>query len=94
MSTGIPPARYAHADIVGVTARQLHAAYSFITETDLMTKLLSALTFAALAAFAFNATAASHAGAAPAAKASAPAAKASAPMAKASAPAKMEEKKK
>jgi hypothetical protein len=58
-----------------------------------MTKLLTALTFAAFAAFSLNATAASHAAAAPA-KASAPMAKASAPMAKASAPAKMEEKKK
>ena len=59
-----------------------------------MTKILSALTLAAFAAFSFNAMAASHAGAAPMDKASAPMAKASAPMAKASAPMKMEEKKK
>ena len=64
------------------------------TRKNYMTKTLTALTFAAVAAFSLNATAASHAGAAPAAKASAPMAKASAPMAKASAPAKMEEKKK
>jgi ribosomal protein L12E/L44/L45/RPP1/RPP2 len=50
-----------------------------------MTKLVSALTLAAFAAFAFNAQAASHAGGAPM--------KASEPAAKASGAAKKEEKK-
>jgi hypothetical protein len=55
-----------------------------------MNKILSTLIVSAFAAVAFNASAASHAGA-PMATASAPAAKASAPAAKASAPA-MEKK--
>ena len=63
-----------------------------------MNKLLSALIVAAVGAMALPALAASHAGAAPMAKASEPAKKeekkAAAPMAKASEPAKKEEKKK
>jgi hypothetical protein len=72
---------------------ELFALFSTHGEIS-MNKILSSLILAAFAVVAFNANAASHAGAAPmkasepAAKASAPAKKASAPAKKASAPAK------